>query len=119
VSTRHEGRGFNKKACEAHIVLVVGHPCFPIRCYMWHSVVAAVTLPACLPALPGTLARNINHFLWPPCIEKSTSLNAINVYVIYSGMSVMEGTFSLRSLYMGICMKGFHDISMLVQYKLV
>lgn len=48
VSTRKKVEDLIKKACEAHIVLVVGHPCFPIRCYMWHSVVAAVTLPACL-----------------------------------------------------------------------
>jgi len=49
---------------------------------------------------------------------KEYILNAIDVYVIHSGMSVMEGTFSSQSLY-GYLYERFHDISMLVQYKLV
>lgn len=56
-----------KKACEAHIVSVVGHPCFPIWCYMWHSVVAAVTLPClpCLEPLPETVIT-----LWPHVLKR-------------------------------------------------
>ena len=73
-----------------------------------------ITCLPCLEPLPETLIT----FLWPPMYWKRVHLNAIDVYVICSGLSVMEGTFSSHSLY-GYLYERFHDISMLVQYKLV